>query len=94
MFRWLVGISYRVMFRRDPIPAQSTALAPHALKHVHGGVYICGDAVRPGNQPRESLSKADMGDHSAQAYMAAVSSNWKRQCDREKAAGTAHCSVC
>ena len=85
--RWLVGISYRVMFRRDPIPAQSTAQTS-VLKHVHGAVYICGDSMRPGCQPKADLAKADLGDHSAQAYMGALSSNCKRQSDREQASGT------
>ncbi len=84
--RWLVGISYRVMFRRDPIPAQSTAQTS-VLKHVHGAVYICGDSMRPGCQPKADLAKADLGDHSAQAYMGALSSNCRRQSDREKASG-------
>lgn len=84
--RWLVGISYRVTFRRDPIPAQSTAQAS-VLKHVHGAVYICGDSMRPGCQPKADLAKADLGDHSAQAYMGALSSNCKRQSDRETASG-------
>ena len=84
--RWLVGISYRVMFRRDPIPAQSTAQTS-VLKHVHGAVYICGDSMRPGCQPKADLAKADLGDHSAQAYMCALSSNCKRQSDREQASG-------
>lgn len=85
-FKWLVGISYRVMFRRDPIPAQSTAQTS-VLKHVHGAVYICGDSMRPGCQPKADLAKADLGDHSAQAYMGALSSNCKRQSDREQASG-------
>ena len=86
-YRWLVGISYRVMFRRDPIPAQSTELAKHALKHVHGAVYICGEGVRPGNQPKASFGQADYADHSAQAYMGALNVNYKRQLDREKSTG-------
>ncbi|DBA97135.1 hypothetical protein WJX77_011944 [Trebouxia sp. C0004] len=85
-FKWLVGISYRVMFRRDPIPAQSTAQTS-VLKHVHGAVYICGDSMRPGCQPKADLAKADLGDHSAQAYMGALSSNCKRHSDREQASG-------
>ncbi len=78
------------MFRRDPVPAQSTALAPNVLKHVHGAVYICGDTMRPGCQPKADLAKGDMGDHSAQAYMGALSSNCKRQSDREKTTGATH----
>ena len=74
------------MFRRDPIPAQSTAQTS-VLTHVHGAVYICGDSMRPGCQPKADLAKADLGDHSAQAYMGALSSNCKRQSDREQAAG-------
>ena len=87
-FRWLVGISYRVTFRRDPIPAQSTAMAPNVLKHVHGAVYICGEGIRPGCQPKGSLAKADLGDHSAQAYLGALNTNCKRQADRESSTGT------
>ncbi|KAL0031927.1 hypothetical protein WJX79_006284 [Trebouxia sp. C0005] len=88
-FKWLVGISYRVTFRRDPIPAQSTAQAS-VLKHVHGAVYICGDSMRPGCQPKADLAKADLGDHSAQAYMGALSSNCKRQSiERQRQVGSA-----
>ena len=71
------------MFRRDPIPAQSTEQAKHALKHVHGAVYICGEGVRPGNQPKASFGQADYAEHSAQAYMGALNVNCKRQLDTD-----------
>ena len=88
--RWLVGISYRVMFRRDPIPLQSTVQAKNGLRHVHGAVYICGESMRPGHQPKASFEKADYADHSAQAYMGALDVHCKRQLDREKSTGM-HC---
>lgn len=83
------------MFRRDPVPAQSTAQAPNVLKHVHGAVYICGDGIRPGCQSKADLAKADMGDHSPQAYMGALNTNCKRQSDREASTGMdcRHCTV-
>lgn len=87
--RWLVGISYRVTFRRDPVPAQSAV--PNTLKHVHGAIYICGDGMRPGDQPDHNLGKTDKGDirdHTPSAYLGALTTNCQRQAAREKAAGT------
>lgn len=57
-----MGISYRVMFRRDPVP---TALASVGLQHVHGAVYISGSSLRPGVQVRvriQGLARAACGD--------------------------------
>ena len=85
MFRWLVGISYRVMFRRDPVPE---ALGSAGLKHVHGAVYVCGDAMRPGCQPKGQIAPlTDMGDHTLPSYSGALFATCKAQCNREKATG-------
>ena len=91
--RWLVGISYRVMFRRDPFPAQSTV--PNTLKHVHGAIYLCGDGMRPGDQPDHiKTDKGDIRDHTPSAYLGALNTNCERQAAREKAAGTDYAEHC
>lgn len=78
------------MFRRDPVPAQSAV--PSTFKHVHGAIYLCGEGMRPGEQPHHHLgSKDDMGDHTPSAYLGAVTINCERQAARERAAG-AHSS--
>ena len=77
------------MFRRDPVPAQSAV--PSSLKHVHGAIYICGEGVRPGDQPNHNLgkgNKGDINDHTPSAYLGALNTNCERQAAREKAAGT------
>lgn len=83
-----MGISYRVTFNRDPVPAQSAV--PNTLKHVHGAIYICGDGIRPGDQPNHNLGKTEKGDyrdHSPSAYLGALNTTCERQAAREKAAG-------
>ncbi|DBA97134.1 TPA: hypothetical protein ACH3X1_014902 [Trebouxia sp. C0004] len=82
-FKWLVGISYRVMFRRDPVP---TALASTGLKHVHGAVYLCGDSMRFGSQSKGQIAPiADLGDHAFTGYSGALYATCKVQSDRERA---------
>lgn len=66
-----------------------TALASTGLKHVHGAVYICGDAMRLGIQVRGQIAPlADLGDHAFTGYSGALYATCKIQSDREKATGT------
>ncbi|KAA6428011.1 MAG: alpha beta-hydrolase [Trebouxia sp. A1-2] len=82
-FKWLVGISYRVMFRRDPVP---TALAATGLKHVHGAVYLCGKSMKLGSQSKGQIAPiADLGDHAFTGYSGALYATCKVQSDRERA---------
>ena len=81
----MVGISYRVMFRRDPVP---TALASVGLRHVHGAVYISGDTLRPGVQVKGQIAPmSDMADHAFTGYSGALHATCKAQSNREKASG-------
>lgn len=82
--RWLVGISYRVMFRRDPVPT----VAPNVLKHVHGAVYISGaNIVQPGLQPKSEVANGDMGDHTLPGYSGALYGACKLQLERQTFGG-------
>ena len=82
--RWLVGISYRVMFRRDPVPT----VAPSVLKHVHGAIFLSGsDTMQPGLQPRSAVANGDMGDHTLPGYSGALYGTCKLQLDRQQSMG-------
>lgn len=67
--RWLVGLSYRVVYRRDPVPSHKHRrlnLLNDTLTHVHGEIYIDDEQLRPGKQPAHSLRDAQ--DHSLMRY--------------------------
>ena len=77
------------MFRRDPIPEESTKLSPHKLKHVHGAVYISNESMQPGTQPKAQVAKADLNDHHPDAYSGALDTTCKKTISREKSSGGA-----
>ena len=89
MFRWLVGISYRVVFRRDPIPSQSVQPLPAHSRphHVHGAVYLFEGDYRPGAQPKAQLAQADLADHSLDLYSGAFTATCKRHYKRQVSTG-------
>lgn len=67
--RWLVGLSYRVVYRRDPVPSHKSRrlnLLNDALIPVHGEIYIDDVELTPGKQPGHSMKDAD--DHSFMRY--------------------------
>lgn len=67
--RWLVGLSYRVVYRRDPIPSHKVRrlnLLNDTLTHVHGEIYIDDEQLAPGKQPAHSVR--DVEDHSFMRY--------------------------
>lgn len=85
-----MGISYRVMFRRDPVPS---ALTSSAFKHVHGAVYLCDGSMRMGSQAKSNIAPlADLGDHAFTGYSGALHATCKANSDREKITGEGHCS--
>lgn len=88
--RWLVGISYRVVFRRDPIPSQSVKPLPAHSRphHVHGAIYLFEEDYRPGAQPKAELTQADLEDHHLDHYSGAVAATCKRHYKRQVSTGT------
>ena len=48
-----MGLSYRVVYNRDPIPSHKAkaGLLASELVHVHGEIYVEDALVRPGAQP-------------------------------------------
>lgn len=67
--RWLVGLSYRVVYRRDPVPSHKSRrlnLLNDALVPVHGEIYIDDEELTPGKQPGHSVK--DVEDHSFMRY--------------------------
>ena len=66
--RWLVGLSYRLVYFRDPIPANKTKirLLGTELVHVHGEIYVDGSTARPEAQPSGTAFNFD--DHDWQRY--------------------------
>lgn len=68
--RWLVGTSYRVVYRRDPVPGmkQKRGRLTGGLTHVHGEIYINDDHITPGKQPHANHVDGDIDDHSLMRY--------------------------
>ena len=70
--RWLVALSFRVVFYRDPIPANRAKANPLAedLVHVHGEIYIERNTVNPAEgQPWLNCSlNSNAADHSWTVY--------------------------
>ena len=67
--RWLVGLSYRVVYRRDPVPRHRSRrlnLLNDSLVHVHGEIYIDDEQLTHGKQPAHSMK--DVEDHSFMRY--------------------------
>lgn len=65
-----MGLSYRVVYRRDPIPshkARRLNLLNDTLTHVHGEIYIDDEQLAPGKQP-PGHSIRDLEDHSFMRY--------------------------
>ena len=66
---WLVGLSYRVVYRRDPVPShKQRKLNPltSSYVHVHGEIYIDDEQVTPGKQPVNF--EKDPQDHNLMRY--------------------------
>ena len=65
-----MGLSYRVVYRRDPIPTyKQRKLIPNlnnGFVHVHGEIYIDDEQLKPGKQPT-GFDK-DPDDHSLMRY--------------------------
>lgn len=85
--RWLVSLSYRVIFRQDPIPRESMHTASHKLKHVHGAIYMSDEAMQAGTQPKTTTSNPSMGDHDRQAYSAGLEATYQKTLSREQSTG-------
>ena len=69
--RWLVGLSYRVVYHRDPVPTQKAkaGLLASELVHVHGEIHIkdaLGELAGP-------LTDDASGDHDWERYSQARS---------------------
>ncbi|KAL3130729.1 hypothetical protein ABBQ38_000076 [Trebouxia sp. C0009 RCD-2024] len=87
-FRWLVGLSYRVVYRRDPIPSHKVRrlnLLNDTLTHVHGEIYIDDEQLAPGKQPAHSVR--DVEDHSFMRYAEALHKICLAHFERDQAAG-------
>lgn len=65
-----MGTSYRVVYRRDPVPAmkQKRSRLTGGLTHVHGEIYINDEQIRPGKQPHANHVDGDVEDHSLMRY--------------------------
>lgn len=85
--RWLVGISYRVVFRRDPVPSQSVQPLNTRPHHVHGAIYLHETGIVPGAQPKQQLAHTDINDHQLHHYSGAVTTTCNRQVARQVSTG-------
>lgn len=65
-----MGTSFRVVYRRDPVPAfkHKTKLLHGHLVHVHGEIYIDDAVMTPGSQPLGHLVVGDAHDHNLDRY--------------------------
>ena len=82
-----MGISYRVVFRRDPIPGQSEVKGQAHPHHVHGAVYLVEGGCTPGLQPKIHPGQQDLSEHDLEHYSGAVSANCKRHLARQRSSG-------
>lgn len=67
--RWLVGLSYRVVYHRDPVPSykrRGRLPGTDALTHVHGEIYIAEAMLSVSAQPAEHLFEWE--DHDWHKY--------------------------
>ena len=72
-YRWLVGRSYRVVYRQDPSPSRANRAVMHSLVHVHGAIYIASDRAEPGKQPSEARAHGGCeADHDFERYAEAM----------------------
>ncbi len=67
-----MGLSYRVVYRRDPVPAHKhrrlNCLLADSLVHVHGEIYIDDEQLTPGKQPYGNHFNGDVEDHGFMRY--------------------------
>ena len=71
--RWLVGRSYRVIYRRDPRPGRANHAVMHSLVHVHGAIHIASDRALPVEQPSGARTHGGCeGDHAFERYAEAM----------------------
>ena len=70
LHRWMVGLSYRLLYRRDPVPDNKShainLLGQGLLVHVHGEIYIDDTTCMYDARP-EGL-QSDMADHTWDKY--------------------------
>ena len=84
--RWLVGRSYRVVYRRDPIPGKNDRALVHSLTHVHGAIYIASDKIQPGEQPSKARAHGGcFNDHLIERYTEAMYATVARHFEDMKA---------
>ncbi|KAK9818137.1 hypothetical protein WJX72_007701 [[Myrmecia] bisecta] len=93
VFRWLVALSYRLVFHKDPVPDKGSLI--NWLVPVHGAIYMSKTDIVMGE--RSFFTRGDMKDHCIHRYTAALkeamhnSSNMEAIC--EKAAASGSCKV-
>ena len=87
--RWLVGVSYRVIYRKDSIPACMSVRSAF-LKHVHGAVYIRDGEMQAGEGPASAKLHTTIADHAFRRYAEAVYAVCLRHLERDHALGGEH----
>ena len=71
LHRWLVGLSYRVVYSKDPVPrnkGKAGLLGGEELAHVHGEIYVQDTAIQPGAQPALTPQSCQGADHDWAKY--------------------------
>ena len=67
--RWLIGLSYRVVYHHDPVPSfkrRGRLPGTDSLMHVHGEIYIAAAMLSVSAQPAEHLFEWE--DHDWHKY--------------------------
>ena len=82
-------MSYRVIYRKDSIPA-AMSVRNAFLKHVHGAVYIRDGEMQAGEGPASAKLNTTIADHSFQRYAEAVYAVCLRHLERDHALGGEH----
>ncbi|KAK9818390.1 hypothetical protein WJX72_011847 [[Myrmecia] bisecta] len=94
VFRWLVALSYRLVFHKDPMPDKGSILT--GLVPVHGAIYTSKTDISMGE--RSIFTFSDMKDHDIYRYAGALkealrnTSKMQAICEKAAASGTCQAS--
>ncbi|KAK9842880.1 hypothetical protein WJX74_003838 [Apatococcus lobatus] len=85
LFKWLVGVSYRIITFKDPVPSlEKGKRAIAQLAPVPGAIYLSRDSMT--SDAPGAFSKKDIAEHSFQVYLDTMKGAIKSKLDEESRA--------
>ncbi|KAK9866652.1 hypothetical protein WJX84_004627 [Apatococcus fuscideae] len=85
LFKWLVGVSYRIITYKDPVPSlEKGKKAISQLAAVPGAIYLSRGSMTA--EAPSAFSKKDMNQHSFQVYLTTMKGVFKSKLDEESRA--------